>query len=484
MAAGDGLPGLRAGLIDHHKLHAPGGSVFLVVAAVNGQVRPDGVFLPNLVPILAVVGIVHALAENGNQTASVGEPLEGLVDVPLCVAGLVVLGAPCGGGEGRIHQHQSGLDVVGQHIVQLLGVLIEHMVKAHALEDPKPALAQFVHGHLGPPALGKGGDAADSGGGFQHHLAGPHISGPGRQIGDVGRGGELLEVLLLLGAHRLGGQEPQKLLQLPDGLLRLEGIAVHILGEGKQILVHSQLQGIIGILAVVGPLALGPAKGPVCQSVELHGVNDPILAQILGQNGICQSFRGSIALHLLCSRGGFGVSLGSRGSRSRFLGSRSLGNPMLLVPFLGNRLCLLQHHICLTGCHVEGTPDQISDFGNVAAAVPRLLFGGPLEANALQDISYDFIGLAREGDIHRPALGAFDGKTVIGDGLRLLLGRFRLLGLGLWGLAEGLHLAGLTVGDFLTASPNAHDKSHELAGGRVDCLDDVILVVVIQSIPI
>ena len=198
-----------ADLVDHHNADVKIGTVFPIILAVDHHVGADGVVLLQLAdPRRELLG-VHAIptgTEDCHKTASFGQLLQSGLHV---LKGRGRVRRHAGGrlrGEGRIHEDDRGRHTRQRgNILHVARVLPRHEIKAHVREHAPTPLIQLVDRYRRAPCLGIHGQTADPRRGLQNHVGGLDVRRPRRQIGNGGRRGELLELLLLGGTVGLGG---------------------------------------------------------------------------------------------------------------------------------------------------------------------------------------------------------------------------------------------------------------------------------------
>ena len=196
--------------------------------------------------------------------------------------------------EGRIHYHHRRLRVIRQHVIQLLGVLLEHpRLRVQQRQQPRPPGRQLVEDQRQPGPRRPHRQIARARRGFHEHIGRIQVRHPVRRIRQGRRGRELLELVHLLVALGLGRQLLQERVQLLDGrprLLRRLGelrVREHIPARAIQHPVDRHLQRVIGLLRRIDALPLRPAERLIRLREQLapgngHAVPQP-LRQVIHQ---------------------------------------------------------------------------------------------------------------------------------------------------------------------------------------------------------
>ena len=256
----------RAGFVDNEHLGIEGGAVFGIGLAVEPDVGADIVFGANLAPpgIEGRPVCRHALSHDRHQTAARLQALQSLFDVPRAVHGVTAaLDPPSGGREWRVHHDHGGFHLIGKDVVQLLGVFAIEGIERQVAQDREAPRREFIdRDGLHAGNLRKDCKTADSGRRFEEGIGASHVGGPCRQIGEVRRGRELLELVHFLGALALGRDQGKHFLGASDLVARLRERDGRIADlPVEKVAVDAQFHGIIGVLRRVGALRLAATEG-------------------------------------------------------------------------------------------------------------------------------------------------------------------------------------------------------------------------------
>lgn len=125
MTCEDGRDGW-AGLVDDENGVIEGRAVLAVLSARDRDDGAHGIAGLDLPPPASERGaiVAHPLANDGDKTASIREPFQGLLQVPGAVARLALtLNSASRGTEWRVHHTYRRNDAARQDVMDLLGVL-------------------------------------------------------------------------------------------------------------------------------------------------------------------------------------------------------------------------------------------------------------------------------------------------------------------------------------------------------------------------
>ena len=268
-----GVPGGPGGtllaverLVEHRQAGLVGGAPALVEPAVDGGGEQDvglRVGGGEQVPPVGVAGDTAARGDRGQPPAGAQRPVGGahVAQVGVAAHAVEVRAAR----ERRVHQHDAGLHL-GEQVADVLGVVPADLGVGEAVAEQSGAGAgqlvqvQAAAGRLVDAQRGERGEHAGAGRRLQHGVAGADGGGDARGPGHLQRGGELLQVDLLVAAPGLGRLERRDGVEQGQHRVRALGAAQQRAAVADEQEHDGGLGRLVGVLPLPGALGVGGAE--------------------------------------------------------------------------------------------------------------------------------------------------------------------------------------------------------------------------------
>jgi hypothetical protein len=218
----------------------------------------------------------HAPPDNGDQSPARCQQLEGFFHMPCPDEGIVLALLGCSG-EGRIHQHDGGLNPLRfQETVEIQGIFGRQIAKTQMLQGFLPTWRNLINMHLvmAYSIRRKHGQGSGASTRLQDNIRGLQIGDPGCRIGIVERGAELLELVLFSRAHGMRGDLLEQILKcqrFTHGPIFAKA-RVDTGSAGAYRTMERYFHRIVEVFRRKGATAACTAIGVVRHGLELHNV--------------------------------------------------------------------------------------------------------------------------------------------------------------------------------------------------------------------
>ena len=253
-------------LVEHRQAGLVGGAPALVEPAVDGGGEQDvglRVGGGEQVPPVGVAGDGPARGDRGQPPAGAECGVGGahVAQVGVAAHAVEVRAAR----EGRVHQHDAGLDL-GEQVADVLGVVPADPGVGEAVAEQSGAgtgqlvQVQAAAGRLVDAQRGERGEHAGAGRRLQHGVAGADGGGGARGPGHLQRGGELLQADLLVAAAGLGRLERGDGVEQGQHRVRALGPAQQRAAVADEQEHDGGLGRLVGVLPLPGALGVGGAE--------------------------------------------------------------------------------------------------------------------------------------------------------------------------------------------------------------------------------
>ena len=176
--------------------------------------------------------------------------------------------------EGRVHQHEAWPDIVGEMVMDLRGIEGgDGAVGEKRGQQGGARVGKLIEDERRAGEFGEGGEKPRTGRRLQHAVRSDDARRHGGDEAERKRRRELLHGLALLGAARVGRQQPHELLQHGEALDRIGSARPHRVAELAQEQELGRLAGIVGVLPLPDALRVAAAEGVLHCSAEDRGVD-------------------------------------------------------------------------------------------------------------------------------------------------------------------------------------------------------------------